>query len=76
MRIELEVWRSALGRPEGTIHAVDGGNPRPFVGTLDLLRHLEDLTGPARGAARRITAGTGERPSTTSAPSNEQEGWA
>ena len=78
MRIELDVWRTPTGRPEGTIHAVDGGDPQPFVGTLDLLRRLEDLTGATAEDRVHAPSATGiaHRSSGTAASGDEQEGWA
>lgn len=52
MRIELEYRRGERGRPEGSLRVEGEPEARPFVGTMQLLRLLEDLTdesGPAKG---------------------------
>jgi hypothetical protein len=43
MRLELEYYRSAGGRPQGTLCGEDAV-VRPFEGTLDLLRLLDELS--------------------------------
>lgn len=43
MHLSLDVLRTDDGRLEGTV-ITETGRERPFSGTLDLLRVLEDLT--------------------------------
>jgi hypothetical protein len=42
MRIVLDVTATAGGRIEGTASWVNGGQPVPFTGWLDLMRLFED----------------------------------
>lgn len=42
MRVTLDIARSDDGRLEGTV-ATETGTDRPFSGTLELLRVLDDL---------------------------------
>jgi hypothetical protein len=43
LRIELDYRQSETGRPEGTLRVRGEPEVRPFVGTMQLLRLLEDL---------------------------------
>ena len=52
MHLTVELLRTADGRLEGIV-TTESGSTRPFTGTLDLLRILEELEPPAdvsRGA--------------------------
>jgi hypothetical protein len=43
MRMRLEVVRSGAGRLEGRLATEDGTTDTGFIGTLELLRLIEDL---------------------------------
>ncbi len=53
MRIELEYSRAESGRPEGTLRAGNAAEARPFVGTIQLLRLLEDVSADAADTDER-----------------------
>jgi hypothetical protein len=50
MRVTLDLVRARDGRLEGTA-ATESGRERPFSGTLELLRVLEDLEEPPEPSA-------------------------